>query len=316
MRTPLIRQRRIWYDGAVAFRSSWWVLALGLSGCTRAQPSAAADWIPSAAPDMGSVVAKVAGAPVFSQQVLAEAKRTGKSPREALASLIDANAAAEAARSRGWTPVAWDDLEIESAAVQRFVERNLESSLSPDAMPDKDIRPIYDRLRDRFVHPRLVEIGILAIYTGPLMKDDRLKTRRETAQELAAHLAKHPPKTLDDFAAIAKDQQWADRAVVYRRTLQGPDRPFPRVVGDEVLKLRAAGESTPLVSDETGFYVARYIDEMAPKNVTFEQARRGLAAAYFEKWSQEQFLAFTSRLAQAHKTEVYFDRIVPNEKER
>ncbi len=289
---------------------------MGLSGCTRAQPSVTADWIPAAAPDLGSVVARVGGVPVFSQQVLAEAKRTGRSPREALASLIDANAAAEAARGRGWSRAAWDDFEVEATAVQRFVERNLEANLRPDAMPDKDLRPIYDRLRDRFVHPRLVEVGILAIYTGPLMKDERLKTRQETARALAAHLAKNPPKTLDDFAAIAKDQEWADRAVVYRRTLQGPDRPFPKVVGDEVLKLRTPGEATPLVSDETGFYVARYIDEMAPKNVTFEQARRGLATAYFDKWSQEQFLAFTSRLAQAHKTEVYFDRVVANEKER
>jgi len=310
-----MRKRRIWYDGAVTFRSSW-VLVLGLASCTRAQPSTETAWVPAAASDLGAVVAKVGGVPILAEQVLAEGKRTGRPVREALTSLLDANVTAEAIRRRGGTPAPSDDFEVESVAVQRFVERDLESKFDPDAMPDKDLRPLYDRLRDRFVHPRLVEIGILAIYTGPLMKDARWTERKKTSQDLAAYLAKQSPKTLDDFAAVAKDPQWADRAVVYRRAVQGPDRPFPKVVGDEALKLRSPGQTTPLVSDETGFYIARYIDEQAPENVSFEQARGELAAAYFDKWTQEQFLAFTARLVQAHKVEVYFDRIVPNEKER
>jgi hypothetical protein len=273
-------------------------------------------WQPSTPPDLGTVVAKVGEVPIFARQVLAEAKRFGTPVRDALASIIDANILAEGARSRGAFPTTSDDFEVESTLVQRFVERDLEPSLALDAMPDKDLRPLYDRLIDRFVHPRLVEVGILAIYTGPLMKDERWTTRKNAAQDLAAYLAKHPPKTLDDFADIAKDREWSDRAVVYRRTIQGPDRPFPKVVGTEVLKLRSPGQTTPLVSDETGFYIARYVDERAPEDVSFEQARGELATAYFDKWIQEQFMAFTSRLAQPHKVEVHFDRIVPDEKER
>lgn len=306
---------RICYDGSVDSRSSW-ALVLGLAACTRAQPPSQPHWHPSAAPDLGPVVARVGGVPIFARQVLAEAKRSGMPAREALASIVDANVLAEGARSRGWVPTTPDDFEVESALVQRLVERDLESSFAPSAMPDKDLRPLYDRMIDRYVHPRLVEVGILAIYTGPLMKDERWTVRRNTAQDLAAHLAKHPAKTLDDFAAIAKDREWSDRAVVYRRTIQGPDRPFPKVVGTEALKLHATGQTTPLVSDETGFYIARYIDEKAPENVSYEQARGELASAYFDKWTQEQFSTFTSRLAQAHKLEVHFDRIVPDEKER
>lgn len=282
----------------------------------RAQPSPQTDWLPASAPDLGRVVATVAGVPVFSKQVLAEAKRTGKSPREALETLVQANVVAEGARSRGWTLATMQDFEVESTLVQRLVERELEVSLERSAMPDKDLRPLYDRLHDHFVHPRLVEVGVLAIYTGALMKDDRWKARSNTAQELVAYLARHPPKTLDDFAAIAKDPQWADRSVVYRRTWQGPDQPFPRGVGTEALKLRMPGETTSLATDATGFYIARYIAEKAPENIPFEQARGELAAAYFDKWVQEQFLAFTSRLARDHKVEVHFDRIVPNERER
>jgi hypothetical protein len=315
MRAPFISNPRICYDGAVDSRSSW-VLVLGLANCTRAQPVSQPQWHPSAAPDLGTVVARVGGVPIFARQVLAEAKRSGTPAREALASMIDANVLAEGVRSRGWIPATSDDFEVESALVQRFVERDLEASFEPSAMPDKDLRPLYDRLLDRYVHPRLVELGILAIYTGPLMKDERWTARKHTAQDLAAYLAKHPPKTLDDFAAIAKEREWSDRAVVYNRTIQGPDRPFPKVVGTEALKLRAPGQTTPLVWDETGFYIARYIDEKAPENVSYEQARGELATAYFEKWTQEQFSAFTSKLAQAHKLEVHFDRIVPDEKER
>jgi hypothetical protein len=293
-----------------------WVLLLGLASCTRARQSSTIEWAPTPTPDLGSIVADVAGVPIFAKQVLAEAKTIGEPPREALARLIENSVAAEAIRSAGQLPPSSADDDVRSALVQRLLERELEPRLQQKDIPDTALRPLYDRARDGFVHPRLVDVGVLTVYTGALMKEEPRQERRETASELAAFLAKHPPQSLDEFAAIAQDARWAERGVGYRRLLQGPDQPFPRAVGAEVIKLRKPGETTPLVADETGFYLARYIDEKPAENVTFEQAREQLAVAYLRHWTQEQFLAFSSTLAQGHKVEVHFDRLAPNDEGR
>jgi len=296
------------------FTRTSWVLLLGLASCTSARQSSKAEWLPTAAPDLGGAVARVGGVPIFAKQVLAEAERTGKTPREALTRLIDDHAAAERIRSLGSALPSDDDPDVKSALVQRLLERELEPELT--AIPDSTLRPLYENARDSFVHPRLVEIGVLAVYTGEKMKDATRKLRSDTGKELAAFLAKHPATSLDEFAAIARDRTWSGRDVVYQRLLQGPDKPFSRVVGSEVEKLRAPGDTTPLLSDETGFFIARYVDEKAPQNTTFEQARATIAAAYFERWRQEQFLSFTAKLLKKHKVEAHFDRINQDEEGR
>ena len=262
------------------------------------------------------MVARVGGVPIYAKQVLAEAERTGNTPRAALAGLIDKNLAAEAVHSLGRAMPTTDDADVKSALAQRFIERELEPRLTLAAIPDSALRPLYERAHDTFAHPRLVEIGILAVYTGALMKGAPRDERANTAAELAAYLAKHPSTSLDDFAAVARDNMWSARAVVYQRLLQGPDQPLSKSIGSAVMKLHAPGESTSLLSDENGFFIARYIDEKPPIDTTFEQARSTIAAAYLERWRQEQFLSFSAKLIQKHKVEVNFDRITPDEERR
>jgi hypothetical protein len=275
-----------------------------------------AEWVPVAAPDLGDVVARVGSVPIFAKQVLAEAQRSGKTPRDALAGLIDEDLLSDLARGLGRLPPPTDDPDVKDVLVERLLERDLEPSLDVSAIPDSALRPLYEKVRNSFVHPRLVEIGVLAVYTGELMKEAPRQARAATAAELADFVAKHPPRTLDDFSALARDGQWSKRHVVYNRVWQGPDRPFSKVVGTEVAKLDAAGQTTGLLSDETGFYIARYIGEKPPENVDFDKARPQIAAAYFERWRQEQFLSFTAKLMQKHTIVAHFDRIAPDEQGR
>jgi hypothetical protein len=202
---------------------------------------------------------------------------------------------------------------VKSALVQRLIEREIEPNLRPEATPDSALRPLYDRARESFVHPRLVEIGVLAIYTGALMKKEIRETREQTAKELATFLRSHPQRTLDEFAAVARDPVWSARNVVFVRLLQSPDSPLSKVVGTEVAKLRMPGDTTQLVIDEKGAFIARYIDERPPENITFEQARDKLLAGFYEQWRRQQFLEFTTRLTQHHRVETHFDRLATNE---
>lgn len=252
--------------------------------------------------------------PIYSKQVEAEAKKAGMGPRAALNQLIEANLLAERARMDGHLPAGIDDFDVKSVLVQRFLENELEPRLRPEAVPDSALRPLYDRVIDNFVHPRLVEIGVLAIYTGALMKDEPRQKRAEFAQELAVHLAKQPANTLEEFAALAREPYWKERNVVFARQYQGLDKPFSKAVGIEAAKLQKTGDRTPLISDEDGYYIARYIDERPPENITFQQARSKLLASFYEHWRRQQFLEFTSKLMQVHKVEFHFDNLSTDEK--
>ena len=194
-----------------------------------------------------------------------------------------------------------------------MLDVELEPSLRPEAVPDSRLRPIYERSKDRFVHPRLVNIGILAIYTGARMKTEPRLERQRTAEELAAFVKDHPPASLKAFAALAREPEWAKRKVVYDHFLQSVDRPLSRDVGQEIQKLHSAGATTGLLSDEDGFYIARYIDEQAAKNITFEQARPEILAAFYHRWQELKFSEYTTNLMKAHKVVAYFERLVPNE---
>ena len=140
---------------------------------------------------------------------------------------------------------------------------------------------------------------------------DQQSAQAEREQPLAARMR---PRTLDEFQAVARDPSWSSRAVVYRRFLQSPDRPLSPEVGAEIVKLHQPGEMTGMLSSEDGYFVARYVSERAPANITFAMARDKLRAGYLERWQRQQFEELTGKLIREHKVEGFFDRIPLNER--
>jgi hypothetical protein len=76
-----------------------------------------------------------------------------------------------------------------------------------------------------------------------------------------------------------------------------------------VARLKKPGDTTPLIEDESGYHIARYISERAPKNVSFEEARAGLRDTMFEPWRQARFLKFVEDLGRDHTIEAYPERL-------
>jgi hypothetical protein len=289
------------------------LVALTLANCSSPRQIAEHEWTPAPSPDLGALVARVGQVPIFAKQVEAKAKKIGLPARAALEDLIASSLLAEAARDRGLTLAGDSDPDVQSALVQRLLEKELEPNIRLESIPDSDLRPLYERVRDTFVHPRLVEIGVLAVYTGAPMPKEFREEREQTAKELAQFLKSHPAKTLDEFSALARDPNWAGQHVVYKHMLQGADKPLSEAVGAEVSKLRAPGDTAPLVVDIDGGFIARYIGERPPENVTFEQARGKLSAGFYEHWRRQQFLEYTTKLARLHRVEMHLDRLPRDE---
>jgi hypothetical protein len=112
-------------------------------------------------------------------------------------------------------------------------------------------------------------------------------------------VARRPLRSADDLETVATDPRWK-RKVALRRSLQGPERPFGATVGAAVMRLSHPGDTTPLVEDETGLYLARYIAERAPENVSFEAAREQLRQQAYPYWRQQRFGELVAQIARHH----------------
>ena len=256
----------------------------------------------------GAVVARVGGASITAAQVAAQLARTpGLSARQALEQRITFEALAQAAAGDD-SPLTPDDVtERKKVEVERLVEREIEPQLRPESIPDADVRALYERGKGRFVHGRLVQATVLCVFTGARMNEARRAVAEANAKALAAYLDAHPAHTTAALEALAKEPQWADRKVSVTTVWQDQDaaEPFPPVVGHALAALHEAGDRTPLVGDETGYYIATYLAEEPPLNQSFEQVAPPLRAEMYEPWRRQRFLRLTMDLSAGHDIEVF-----------
>jgi hypothetical protein len=297
-----------------------WFLASAASACrshghTGPATPVAADWVAEVVPDLGEVVARVGGNPIFAQEVAAQAGRTGKPPAEALQELISFHLLAERAREGGAAATVSRAEVPRGLLVQRLVEREFEPSVEERDLTDQELRGIYERFKERYVHPRIVRVALLSVFARRGQpKSVSFPAAKKAAQDLYAHVSKRPDRTPDDFARIPADRAWSSRNVSFARVWQGPDQsfgPLGAAEGAAIARLRKPGDTTTLLEAEPGAYhIARYIEEKAPKNVSFEQARDELMREYYPRWRRERFEQFASRFLDEHRIEVFGDRVL------
>jgi len=279
------------------------VLVLNGVGCTRRDQPPETPWVPEPTSDLGSVVARVGSIPIYARQVEAQVALAKSTPGEALGELISLHLLAENVHSENRFRPDWSDPELRSALAERLIERDFWPQVQRDSVPDQELRTVYQNAIDAFVHPRLVDAGFLIVFTGVRMKPRPRAERECTAKALAASLGLRRIAGPDDFEAIARDPFWSGRNVVFRRTVQGPDEPFSRTVGAEVLKLKAPGDTTPLIQDADGFFLATYAGEKPPVNQSFAEVREELRQRYYDHWRAQRLEQLARKLAEGHRVE-------------
>jgi hypothetical protein len=289
----------------VPFRRLTICCVLFLAACKR--PAPAQPWVPQPAPGLGPTVARVGEVPIFAAEVAAQAARAGETPRQALAELIELHLLAERMRAH-WPPQAHDPqaraLEQE-ILVQRLLERDFETVSGPKDMPDSAVRVLYDGALDKFVHPRLVEVAVLALTPGKKALPPARAEARRTMTELKALIDLRKERTADDLQAVLAEGKWRERRVQYFRFMQAGDKPYTAKFGAEVGKMKTPGETMGVIEDEYGFYIARFVSERPPQNRTFEQVKQELREGFYPRWRQLKFLEFTEQLAAGHEVEVH-----------
>ena len=154
--------------------------------------------------------------------------RGGGPPRAALDRLIDFELLAAAAAATA-SPAADPDVAEarDQVAVQLLLERELETRLGKDAIPDDVLRDLYQKALSVFVHPRLVEVGLLIVYTGARMKDEpRARGDRHRPRSRSLR-ARQTSDARGDGRRWRSSRRWHERKVQFTRDLAGARRTVP-----------------------------------------------------------------------------------------
>jgi hypothetical protein len=267
--------------------------------------------------DRTPVVARVGESTIFARDLAAHMRTQGLNASRALDQLVTfellARAASEDAASAATATDAADAERLRNLEIQRLIEREIEPQLVSGAIDEAEVRSLYDRARPRFVHGRLVQVALLCVFTGARMKAEPRARAGENARKLKAYLdsrrgtaaAARESSPAAELELVAADPAWIERKVTFTTVWQGADSPFPAVVGKAVQTLAKPGDTTELVGDETGFYIARYLSEKPPENVPFEEAAPRIREEMYEPWRRRRFLQLSLALAQGHDIQVF-----------
>lgn len=278
--------------------------AVCVAGCDDRAAPLAVPWVPEAVADLGPEVARVGEVPIFTSEVAAQASRTGKSPRAALDDLVAFHLLAEQLRAE-WPPTDASSREERARIlVQRFMERNFEPVTRLEDMPDAEVRKLYDAAKDKFVHPRLVEVAVLSITPGKRAGAEVREAARKTMLDVKVALDARKERTPADMQTLASEPKWRDRRLQFFQFLQAHDQPYTAKFGAVVEKMKP-GETSAVISDEYGFYIARYVSERPPQNTKFEEVRDQLRQGHYARWRQEKFLELIQQVASRHEVEIH-----------
>jgi hypothetical protein len=252
------------------------------------------------------VVATVDQVTIRASQVASQMRGQGTSDaRKALADRIVFELLARAAEDATLGTPADEQTEVRLVTVQRLIERELEPLLTRQAIPDAEVRALYEKGKRRFVHGRLVQALVLGFFTGARMKPEPRARAEQNATLLEAFLDQHPPATPAALERLAKDPVWVERklsaSTVWQEENQG--EPYPELVGRALAKL-APGSLSPLLVDETGAYIVLVLAKKPAEARTFEQVAPELRNEMHEPWRRQRFLHLIMDMASGHDVTV------------
>jgi peptidyl-prolyl cis-trans isomerase C len=282
------------------------VLALILCACARQAP-APQDRLPTLpAPPETEVVATVNGQPITIADVTAQARATGKAPKEALEDLVRAEALVQVADQRGLA----GDPEVRRRAREEMTRRYLNDTFEKEVTPETavttaDIRKAYQQASGRLVHPLLKEVDHILVKSA--RADDK-------AAALAAEIRQRAlaTRSADDFNKVTEQLRDAAKAA-------GFDLLNERVVtarqGWTVEEFAKAsfelkvGEISPVTRTSFGYHVIRLQREIPAENVTIEQATPRIREDLYPKARAREFQRWVERLAMKHQVTLYPERL-------
>jgi hypothetical protein len=274
--------------------------ALVLCACggkAQQQATHETNWTVTAAAN-DTVVAQVAGTPILASQLAAHAKATGLEKRPALADLVRQELLAHEARRRGYDQKPDVDLARREEMVRLFVARDFGAShADPSVIPEADLRQVYERYHEYFIHDRLAKVW--NVCTSP-----------ETARAIYDDAKAHPPKDAEAFDAIVKAHGAHADNIVVEETSLGYQEKWRKALFGAVHKpgdlMLAHLPDLPFPCTD---HVA-WAQEYSPaRHDSFEQARDEVAQKAWDTWRERAFGRWLTTLVREHQIEMHAENL-------
>jgi hypothetical protein len=241
------------------------------------------------------VVARVRETPIYGSQVAAHGKATGLSPVQARDDLVDQELLLqEAVRRRLWDN-AEVDLARRQAMVRRFVTGEFGAATArPEAIEPADARPVYDGQINYFRHGRMLRVWNVC-------------TGQEQAQGIYQDVRAHPPRSVEDFRAIAERHGASAQMVFLEETSQAYQAAWRQALFAHVQHPGQILPPThlPELALACTTHVAYCEEALAPRDDSFEQALPEIRQKIYEDWRRKKFLNWSGQLVRAHRIELH-----------
>jgi hypothetical protein len=248
------------------------------------------------------VVASGPGAPIFASQIAAHARATGLAPRAALDDLVRQELLAREAWRRGYDREPAVQLARREEMVRLFVARDFGAQhADPSVIPDSDLRPVYDQRIEYFKHERLARVWNVC-------------TTALQAKALYDDARAHPPQTNQAFAHIANAHGSAAQEILVEETSRAYHEQWRKALFASIKK---RGDLMPPAHlPELPFpcsdHVAWAEEFFAPRDDSFEQARKELREKIWEDWRKNAFAKWVAEWVQKHQIATHPEQL-PNE---
>ena len=271
------------------------VLACGEKSAQKVTPEMA--WNAAAAAN-DAVVAQVHGSPILASQVAAHAKAAALDKRAALDDLVRQEVLAAEARRRGYESQREVDLARREEMVRLFVARDFGATHpDPSVIPEADLRQVYERYREYFVHDRLAKV--LNVCTSP-----------EIGRAIYDDAKAHPPKDADAFDAIVKAHGAHTDTIVVEETSLGYQEKWRKALFAAVHKpgdlMLAHLPELPFPCTDHVAWAAEY---SPARNDSFDKARNEVAQKAWDTWRERAFGRWLTQLSHQHQIELHAENL-------
>ena len=255
------------------------------------------NWTVTAAAN-DTVVAEVAGTPILGSQLAAHAKATGLEKRAALDDLVRQEVLAHEARRRGYDQKPEVDLARREEMVRVFVARDFGAkNADPSVIPEADLRQVYDRYHEYFVHDRLAKV--LNVCSSP-----------ETAHAIYDDAKAHPPADAAAFEAIAQAHGAHADNIVVEETSIGYQEKWRKALFAAVHKpgdlMLAHLPDLPFPCTD---HVAWTQEYSAARHDSFEKARDEVAKKAWDNWRERAFGRWLMTMVRQHQIEMHAENL-------
>lgn len=142
----------------------------------------------------GEVVARVAGAPIGSEDVRTLVEATGLAPREALQRLEEAKLAEQYAQARGYGDTPQVEREVQRALVQALLAETVEREVRPATIPLEAVRARFEAVRGA----QHIPVEAFAEHEASVRAQLALELREAALARLLDRLRQEHPVQLDE----------------------------------------------------------------------------------------------------------------------